>query len=106
MVTDIETGDRPEKLGIREVAALAGVSHMTVSRVLNGHPNIRPATRQRVLDVIQQLDFKPNSAARALATQRTQRIGVIVDSSVEFGPGIGGRSARIGGWLGGTRGAA
>lgn len=85
-MSDVETGDRPEKLGIREVAVLAGVSHMTVSRVLNGHPNIRPATRQRVLDVIEQLDFKRNSAARALATQRTQRIGVIVDSSVEFGP--------------------
>lgn len=85
-MSDVESGERPEKLGIREVAVLAGVSHMTVSRVLNGHPNIRPATRQRVMDVIQQLDFKPNSAARALATQRTQRIGVIVDSSVEFGP--------------------
>ncbi|WP_157415933.1 LacI family DNA-binding transcriptional regulator [Agromyces allii] len=85
-MSDVESGDRPEKLGIREVAVLAGVSHMTVSRVLNGHPNIRPATRQRVMDVIEQLDFKPNSAARALATQRTQRIGVIVDSSVEFGP--------------------
>lgn len=86
MVGDIETGERPEKLGIREVAAIAGVSHMTVSRVLNGHPNIRPSTRQRVLDVIQELDFRPNSAARALATQRTQRIGVIVESAVEFGP--------------------
>lgn len=85
-MSDVESGDRPEKLGIREVAVLAGVSHMTVSRVLNGHPNIRPATRQRVMDVIEQLDFKPNNAARALATQRTQRIGVIVDSSVEFGP--------------------
>lgn len=85
-MSSTETGERPEKLGIREVAALAGVSHMTVSRVLNGHPNIRPATRQRVLDVIEELDFRPNSAARALATQRTQRIGVIVDTSIESGP--------------------
>ncbi|MCD5345158.1 LacI family DNA-binding transcriptional regulator [Agromyces sp. H3Y2-19a] len=85
-MSGIEVGERPEKLGIREVAALAGVSHMTVSRVLNGHPGIRPSTRQRVLDVVRELDFKPNSAARALATQRTQRIGVIVDSAVEFGP--------------------
>ncbi|HEY1105313.1 MAG TPA: LacI family DNA-binding transcriptional regulator [Agromyces sp.] len=75
-----------QRPSIYDVAKQAGVSHMTVSRVLNGHPNIREATRQRVLDVIRELDFKPNSAARALATQRTQRIGVIVDSAVEFGP--------------------
>ncbi|WP_165066598.1 LacI family DNA-binding transcriptional regulator [Marisediminicola senii] len=77
---------RSDKSGIRQVASIAGVSHMTVSRVLNGHPNIRPSTRQRVLEVIDELDFRPNSAARALATQRTQRIGVIVESAVEFGP--------------------
>ncbi|MBO9577229.1 MAG: LacI family DNA-binding transcriptional regulator [Microbacteriaceae bacterium] len=76
-----------DRLNIRQVAALAGVSHMTVSRVLNDSPNIRPETRAKVLKVIDEVKFRPNSAARALATKRSKRIGVIVDSAVEYGPG-------------------
>jgi DNA-binding LacI/PurR family transcriptional regulator len=68
------------------VAALAGVSHQTVSRVLNDHPSIRPATRERVLRVIEEVGYRPNSAARALATAKSNRIGVLVDSAVEYGP--------------------
>ncbi|WP_313355933.1 LacI family DNA-binding transcriptional regulator [Microbacterium sp.] len=75
-----------DKRGIRQVADLAGVSHMTVSRVLNDHPNIKPDTRRRVLQAIEELDYRPNLVARALATQRTQRIGVIIESVVSFGP--------------------
>lgn len=71
---------------MREVAALAGVSHQTVSRVINGHANIRPQTRERVLRVIEEVGYRPNSAARALATRRTKRIGVVVDSAIKFGP--------------------
>ncbi|CAN5327866.1 LacI family DNA-binding transcriptional regulator [soil metagenome] len=71
---------------IRQVASIAGVSHMTVSRVLNGHPNIKDATRSRVLEVIEQLNYRPNNAARSLSTRRTRRIGVMVESAVEFGP--------------------
>lgn len=74
------------KPNIRQVASLAGVSHMTVSRVLNDHPSIAPATRERVLAVMQELNYTPNSAARALATRKTNRIGVVVDSVIEFGP--------------------
>ncbi len=74
------------KPNIRQVAAIAGVSHMTVSRVLNDYPHIKEATRRRVLDVIEEMGYRPNMAARALATQRTQRIGVLVESAVEFGP--------------------
>lgn len=75
-----------DKPNIRHVAERAGVSHMTVSRVLNGHPNIRPATRERVLAAIDELAYRPSSAARTLASQRSRCIGVIVDSAVEFGP--------------------
>lgn len=81
----IAQADR-ERPTIRRVADLAGVSHMTVSRVLNGHPNIRESTRERVLEVIEQLNFRPSTTARALATQRSRCIGVIVESAVEFGP--------------------
>lgn len=69
-----------------DVAKVAGVSHMTVSRVLNGHPNIREQTRERVLAAIAETNFTPSSIARALATRRARRIGVIVDSPVQFGP--------------------
>lgn len=71
---------------MRDVAALAGVSHQTVSRVLNGHPNIRPATRDRVLQVVEEFNYRPNSAARALVTSKSNRIGVLLDSGVEYGP--------------------
>lgn len=75
-----------DKPSIRQVAIIAGVSHMTVSRVLNDHPNIKPDTRRRVLEAIEELDYRPNLVARALATQRTRRIGVIVESAVAHGP--------------------
>ena len=77
-------GGRPN---IRQVATLAGVSHMTVSRVLNASESIAPATRERVLEAMRQLNYTPNSAARALASRKTNRIGVVVDSVVEYGPG-------------------
>ena len=74
------------KPNIRQVATLAGVSHMTVSRVLNDRPSIAPATRARVLEAMRELNFRPNAAARALATRKTNRIGVVVDSVIEYGP--------------------
>lgn len=76
----------PGRTNIREVAAAAGVSHMTVSRVMNNHPSIRPETRDRVLAEIERLNYRPNSAARALASQRYQRVGVLTSSDDEFGP--------------------
>ncbi len=69
-----------------DVARLAGVSHQTVSRVLNGHPNVREQTRLRVRAAIEQLGYRPNRAARALATGRSQLIGVVAQNSTLFGP--------------------
>src|SRR5215207_11741056 len=69
-----------------DVARLAGVSHQTVSRVLNNHPSIRPETKQRVLDVIEELQYKPNRAARALVTSRSRTIGILSASSTWYGP--------------------
>lgn len=71
---------------IYDVAKRAGVSHMTVSRVLNGHPNIRDTTRDRVLAAIEELSYTRSSIARALATNRAMRIGVLVDTPVQYGP--------------------
>jgi DNA-binding LacI/PurR family transcriptional regulator len=69
-----------------DVARLAGVSHQTVSRVLNDRPNVREETRERVLRAIVQLGYQPNAVARALVTRRTRRIGVISSYSRLFGP--------------------
>lgn len=69
-----------------DVARLAGVSHQTVSRVINDLPNIRPATRARVEEAIRILGYRPNRAARALVTKRTATIGVIGTESSMWGP--------------------
>ncbi|MGD9531179.1 MAG: LacI family DNA-binding transcriptional regulator [Pseudonocardia sp.] len=69
-----------------DVARLAGVSHQTVSRVLNDHPNVREATRRRVTAAITELGYRPNRAARALVTGRYRSIGVIAPRSTLYGP--------------------
>ena len=77
---------------IREVSRLAGVSTATVSRVLNGTSRVAPPTRERVLEAIATLDFKPNTFARGLATNRSGGIGITVNevSSPYFGAFIQG----------------
>jgi DNA-binding LacI/PurR family transcriptional regulator len=71
---------------IRDVARLAEVSHQTVSRVLNQHPSIRPETKQRVLEAMETLQYRPNRAARALVTSRSRTIGVLMATTGEYGP--------------------
>ncbi len=63
---------------VYDVAAQAGVSTQTVSRVLNNYPKVSKATRDRVLAAIDKLDYVPNSLARGLVTRRTRTIGVVV----------------------------
>lgn len=63
---------------IYDVAREAAVSMATVSRVVNGNPNVKPATRKKVLDVIDRLDYRPNAVARGLASKKTTTIGVII----------------------------
>lgn len=76
----------PRPAVMHDVARLAGVSHQTVSRVLNGHANVRPATRERVLEAIRQLDYHPNTSARALVTRRARTIGVMSFDTRLYGP--------------------
>ena len=71
---------------MREVARLAGVSTQTVSRVLNDSPNLREETRQRVLDAMAQVDYRPNNAARALGTATTRTLGVVATDVTLYGP--------------------
>ena len=69
-----------------DVAKLAGVSHQPVSRVINGSPSIRPATKARVEQAIEELGYRPNTAARALVTRRSGIIGIVGTNSALFGP--------------------
>jgi DNA-binding LacI/PurR family transcriptional regulator len=69
-----------------DVAQLAGVSKQTVSRVINGSPQVRPKTRMRVLAAMEKLSYRPNSAARALATGRSRTIGVVGFDTTFYGP--------------------
>jgi DNA-binding LacI/PurR family transcriptional regulator len=76
----------PRPPAMSDVAAAAGVSHQTVSRVLNDHPSVRPQTRDRVLEAIELLGYRRNSIARALVTRRSATIGVVTGASGLFGP--------------------
>src|SRR6185503_6952809 len=69
-----------------DVAQLAGVSYQTVSRVLHDSPNVRDETRERVLAAIRQLDYRPNSTARALVTGRSNTLGVVTFDTTLYGP--------------------
>lgn len=69
-----------------DVAEVAGVSHQTVSRVLNDFPGVRPQTRARVLAAIGELGYRRNVAARTLAANRSGTIGLITSGSGEVGP--------------------
>lgn len=63
---------------IYDVAREANVSMATVSRVVNGNPNVKPATRKKVMEVIDRLGYRPNAVARGLASKKTTTVGVII----------------------------
>src|SRR5947209_8446795 len=63
---------------IADVAALAGVGVATVSRVLNGHVGVRPSTRERVVEAIEALNYRPSSLARSLSLQRTMVVAALL----------------------------
>ncbi|KRM91565.1 catabolite control protein A [Liquorilactobacillus cacaonum] len=67
-----------QTITIYDVAREAAVSMATVSRVVNGNPNVKPATRKKVLEVIDRLDYRPNAVARGLASKKSTTVGVII----------------------------
>ncbi|MET9248455.1 LacI family DNA-binding transcriptional regulator [Nonomuraea sp. NPDC051941] len=69
-----------------DVAKEAGVSHQTVSRVLNDHPNVRADTRARVEEAITRLGYRRNLVARALVTKRSRTLGVVSFDTTLYGP--------------------
>lgn len=72
--------------GIRDVARVAGVSHQTVSRVLNDLPDVASTTRSKVLAAIEELGYRRNLTARNLATNRFGTLGIVTDGSPRLGP--------------------
>lgn len=72
------TEEQAKRATLHDVAALAGVSYQTVSRVINGHPNVATTTRNKVLNAIRQLDYRPNQAAKVLATGRSYMLQLIM----------------------------
>jgi DNA-binding LacI/PurR family transcriptional regulator len=83
----VSKDDGPRRsANIFDVARLAGVSHQTVSRVINDHPNVRDSTRERVLTAIKQLRYRPSTVARAMVTRRSRNLGLITTGSPDYGP--------------------
>lgn len=78
------SGDRPAVM--TDVAKLAGVSHQTVSRVLNDSPQVRPETRERVLAAVAELGYRPNAMARGLVSRRSKVLGVVTFDTILYGP--------------------
>jgi LacI family transcriptional regulator len=75
-----------KKVTIKDVAAAAGVSHQTVSRVMNDRPDVARETRQRVLKVIEQLNYQPSAIARSLSRQHSYTLGVVTAGLKYIGP--------------------
>jgi LacI family transcriptional regulator len=69
-------------MDLETIAELSKVSRSTVSRVINNHPNVNPATRERVMEVIRKVNFQPNLAARGLAKGFTRILGLVIPMSV------------------------
>lgn len=84
-VSDSTTGLR-RSAGVRDVAAAAGVSRQTVSRVLNDHPDVAAETKLRVIAAMDELGYRMNNAARALGTRRSRTIGVLASDALQYGP--------------------
>ncbi|MDH2444842.1 LacI family DNA-binding transcriptional regulator [Amnibacterium sp. CER49] len=79
-------GATQRKPSITDVARLAGVSYQTVSRVINNASDVSPETRQRILDVIEEVGYRRNRMATALVTNRSTGIGIVTSDSPRLGP--------------------
>lgn len=77
---------RGERITIKQVASAAGVSTQTVSRVVNLRPDVAPETRQKVMEVIERLDYHPSALARSLIQKRSYTLGVVTAGLRFIGP--------------------
>ncbi|MEA4896110.1 MAG: LacI family DNA-binding transcriptional regulator [Oscillospiraceae bacterium] len=72
-------------VSIKDISAICGVSTATVSKALNGAPDVSEATREKIFQVSEQMKYRPNAAARALKTNRTYNLGVLFKDEAESG---------------------
>ena len=77
--------EKPRRPSMADVARLAGVSTQTVSRYFTGVGYVRDATRERITAAIDELDYRPNQAARSLRSQRSNSVGVLLIGPINFG---------------------
>ena len=70
-----------QKLTIRDIAKMARVSHMTVSRALNDDPRVREETRKRILELVNKLDYRPDARARIFVSKKSNLIQIGVEYS-------------------------
>ncbi len=77
---------RPARATIKEVASEAGVSTQTVSRVINGRPDVSPGDRERVKSAIERMRYQPSALARSLIQQRSYTLGVVTAGLKYIGP--------------------
>ena len=75
-----------KRVTIRDVAAVAGVSHQTVSRVLNDRPDVAEETRRRILQIIEELNYQPSAIARTLTKQHSLTLGIVTAGLKYVGP--------------------
>jgi LacI family transcriptional regulator len=87
-------------MNLKQLASTLGLSQTTVSRALNGYPEVSEATRLRVTEAAQRLGYRPNASARRLATGRAGAVGIVYSTGFGYGPhtseflgGLGGRLA-------------
>lgn len=80
--TENQNDEHKSNLTLKDIARKAGVSRSTVSRVINNHPNVSKAARQRVTQIIEDTGFHPNVAARSLAMRRTRMLGLVLPRSM------------------------
>jgi LacI family transcriptional regulator len=83
-------------VNLKQLAGLLGLSQTTVSRALNGYPEVKAETRQRVLEAVRETGYRPNRAAQRLATGKAYSIGLVmpiasgIDSDIHFGEFLAG----------------
>ena len=77
---------KPKHMTMIDVAKAANVSHQTVSRVINDHPRVASETRERVLKVIRELNYRPSRVARSLAAKQTRTLALVAYDMSYYGP--------------------
>ncbi|MBV9392242.1 MAG: LacI family DNA-binding transcriptional regulator, partial [Verrucomicrobia bacterium] len=77
---------KKKNVTIHDIAALTGVSYQTVSRVINGMPEVSATTRARIQQVLAEVGFRPNLTARQLASKRSTTVGLVTFATSFYGP--------------------